>query len=60
MPERGRRRFLSAVPGALLALELPLAHGATVVAVRVWPAKDYTRVTLSICAKTIWATEAVL
>ena len=48
MPERGRRRFLSAVPGALLALELPLAHGATVVAVRVWPAKDYTRVTLEL------------
>ncbi len=48
MPERGRRRFLSAVPGALLALDVPLAHGATVVAVRVWPAKDYTRVTLEL------------
>ncbi|MFO0231485.1 MAG: N-acetylmuramoyl-L-alanine amidase [Burkholderiales bacterium] len=48
MPERGRRRFLSAVPGALLALDLPLAHGATVVAVRVWPARDYTRVTLEL------------
>jgi N-acetylmuramoyl-L-alanine amidase len=48
MPERGRRRFLSAVPGALLALDLPLAHGATIVAVRVWPARDYTRVTLEL------------
>ncbi len=50
MPERGRRRFLSTVPGALLALELPLAHGATIVGVRVWPAKDYTRVTLELDA----------
>jgi len=50
MPERGRRRFLRAVPGALLALELPLAHGATIVAVRVWPARDYTRVTLELDA----------
>jgi N-acetylmuramoyl-L-alanine amidase len=48
MPERGRRRFLKSVPGTLLALELPLAHGATVVAVRIWPAKDYTRVTLEL------------
>jgi N-acetylmuramoyl-L-alanine amidase len=47
MPD-GRRRFLTAVPGALLALDLPRAHGATVVAVRVWPAKDYTRVTLEL------------
>ncbi len=50
MSERGRRRFLSAVPGALLALDLPLAHGATIVGVRVWPAKDYTRVTLELDA----------
>jgi len=50
VPERGRRRFLSAAPGALLALDLPLAHGATIVAVRVWPAKDYTRVTLELDA----------
>jgi N-acetylmuramoyl-L-alanine amidase len=50
VPERGRRRFLSAVPGALLALDLPLAHGATIVGVRVWPAKDYTRVTLELDA----------
>jgi N-acetylmuramoyl-L-alanine amidase len=50
VPERGRRRFLSTVPGALLALDLPLAHGATIVGVRVWPAKDYTRVTLELDA----------
>ncbi|MFZ4757790.1 MAG: N-acetylmuramoyl-L-alanine amidase [Burkholderiaceae bacterium] len=48
MPERGRRRFLTSVPGALLAFELSDAHGATVVAVRVWPARDYTRVTLEL------------
>ena len=48
MPERGRRGFLRTVPGALLALELPTARGATVVAVRVWPARDYTRVTLEL------------
>jgi N-acetylmuramoyl-L-alanine amidase len=48
MPERGRRGFLKTVPGTLLALELPLAHGATILAVRVWPAKDYTRVTLEL------------
>jgi N-acetylmuramoyl-L-alanine amidase len=50
VPEHARRRFLSAVPGALLALDLPLAYGATIVAVRVWPAKDYTRVTLELDA----------
>jgi len=50
VPERGRRGFLRTVPGALLALELPLAHGATIVAVRVWPARDYTRVTLELDA----------
>ena len=48
MPERGRRRFLTGAPGALLAFELRAAHGATVVAVRVWPARDYTRVTLEL------------
>jgi len=48
VPEGGRRQFLRAVPGALLAFELPLAHGAAIVAVRVWPARDYTRVTLEL------------
>jgi N-acetylmuramoyl-L-alanine amidase len=47
----GRRRFLRLVPGALLAFELPTAHGATIVAVRVWPAKAYTRVTLELDRK---------
>jgi len=36
------------VPGALLALDLPRAHGAGIVGVRVWPAPDYTRVTLEL------------
>jgi N-acetylmuramoyl-L-alanine amidase len=42
-----RRRFLcSGLTGALLALDVRLARGAAVLAVRVWPAPDYTRVTL--------------
>ena len=59
---RGRRRLLSsaarsglgllgaraALGGALLALDLPLARAASIVAVRVWPARDYTRVTLEL------------
>lgn len=64
MPERvatrGRRRLLKAgagsgwltlrggVAGALLALGIPLAHAASILAVRVWPARDYTRVTLEL------------
>lgn len=48
MPDGRRRVLLKAVPGALLAFELPLAHGATIVAVRIWPARDYTRVTLEL------------
>jgi len=32
----------------LLAIDLPLAHAASIVAVRVWPARDYTRVTLEL------------
>src|SRR5690606_568422 len=61
-PARGRRRLLSAgartgfglagaragVAGALLALDLPLARAASILAVRVWPARDYTRVTLEL------------
>jgi N-acetylmuramoyl-L-alanine amidase len=43
-----RRHFLKSVSGAVLALDLPLAHGATILAVRVWPAQDYTRVTLEL------------
>lgn len=50
MSERGhrRRRLLKAAAGALLALDLPRADAATLVAVRVWPARDYTRVTLEL------------
>ncbi|HLS57948.1 MAG TPA: N-acetylmuramoyl-L-alanine amidase [Zeimonas sp.] len=61
-PARGRRRLLSAgartglglagaragLAGALLALDLPLAQAASILAVRVWPARDYTRVTLEL------------
>jgi N-acetylmuramoyl-L-alanine amidase len=56
VPDRGRRRLLKVAPGALLALDLPLARAATVVAVRVWPARDYTRVTLELDEplKTAW------
>ena len=50
MPESGRRRILKGVPGVWLALEMPLAHSATILAVRVWPARDYTRVTLELDA----------
>ncbi len=49
MVERDRRGFLkSSIAGAALALNLPLAHGTSVLAVRVWPARDYTRVTLEL------------
>ena len=42
-----RRQFLTHSSSLLLWLAAPaLAHGATIVAVRVWPAADYTRVTL--------------
>lgn len=48
MSEGSRRRFLRTVPGALLALDLPRAHGAGILGVRIWPAPDYTRVTLEL------------
>jgi N-acetylmuramoyl-L-alanine amidase len=43
-----RRRFITAGAGTLvLALtHHEIAHGATLLAVRVWPAEEYTRVTL--------------
>jgi N-acetylmuramoyl-L-alanine amidase len=42
-----RRRWLKAGGSLLIALGTPhIAWGASIVAVRVWPAKDYTRVTL--------------
>ncbi len=41
-----RRRFLRSSSVALMLGAPMLARGATIVAVRVWPAPDYTRVTL--------------
>lgn len=52
---KGRREALGAMGGLLLSLRLQTAQGAqgvsgprssTILAVRVWPASDYTRVTL--------------
>ncbi|MBA3479940.1 MAG: N-acetylmuramoyl-L-alanine amidase [Lautropia sp.] len=45
-----RRRLLKAGFGCVVALDLTLARGAAaaVAAVRVWPAKEYTRVTLEL------------
>ncbi|MFZ9405602.1 MAG: N-acetylmuramoyl-L-alanine amidase [Burkholderiaceae bacterium] len=50
-----RRRALTALmghalSGGVLLLQVPLAQGAGVLAVRVWPARDYTRVTLELDA----------
>jgi len=50
-----RRRALSwivrgGVSGGVLLFALPLAQAASVLAVRVWPARDYTRVTLELDA----------
>ena len=42
-----RRHALAQMGALVLTLGVPvLAHGAGIVAVRVWPAKDYTRVTI--------------
>lgn len=51
LSDRGRRRWLQQCwrrgAGTVLLLgAADLAHGAQVVAVRVWPAEDYTRITL--------------
>jgi N-acetylmuramoyl-L-alanine amidase len=62
MPERSARRRLlrhgaragagvalsRAVVGALAALGAPVAQAAAIIAVRVWPARDYTRVALEL------------
>ncbi|HOA93417.1 MAG TPA: N-acetylmuramoyl-L-alanine amidase [Quisquiliibacterium sp.] len=40
--------FEAAFGSLALALNVPLAQAATVLAVRVWPARDYTRVTLEL------------
>ena len=43
----GRRAALTRMGSLALLLTAPqLARGATILAVRVWPAKDYTRVTI--------------
>ena len=42
-----RRQFLARSSSLLWLLAAPeIARGATIVGVRVWPARDYTRVTL--------------
>jgi N-acetylmuramoyl-L-alanine amidase len=41
-------KAIQASTAATLLLRLPLANAATVLAVRVWPAEDYTRVTLEL------------
>jgi N-acetylmuramoyl-L-alanine amidase len=47
MSGRGRRDALRGMGQLALLLSAPrLAWGATIVAVRVWPARDYTRVTI--------------
>ena len=43
-----RRQLLKAGFGCLLAFDLKLAHGGAIAAVRVWPAEEYTRVTLEL------------
>ena len=45
-PKFGRRDLLKFAGGALVLLVSPLAAAASLVAVRVWPADDYTRITL--------------
>jgi len=42
----GRRDLLKFAGGALVLLVSPVAAAASLVAVRVWPADDYTRITL--------------
>ena len=55
-----RRRFLHVgLTGALVTVPLVDAYGATVLAVRVWPAPDYTRITLEM-DRTLFARHAVL
>ncbi len=49
---RSRRETLKTIATVPIAggwlFYLPLAHGATVIAVRIWPARDYTRVTIEL------------
>jgi N-acetylmuramoyl-L-alanine amidase len=47
MTNTSRRQALRQFSSTVLLLSAPMiAHGATIVAVRVWPARDYTRVTI--------------
>jgi N-acetylmuramoyl-L-alanine amidase len=48
IPSRQRRQLIHAASGSLVLALTPfdIARGATLLAVRVWPAADYTRVTL--------------
>ncbi len=54
MPERdqarlvGRRRLLKGLAAGSLAFDIPLAGASSVIAVRVWPSSEYTRVTLEL------------
>ena len=49
-PRTRRRDLLKAGVAGLFSLDLTLAHGAAVAAVRVWPAEEYTRVTIELDA----------
>ena len=57
MPEGGARRGLLrlGLAAPLYALDLPLASANTILAVRVWPAPDYTRVTLEHHTKPVFS-----
>lgn len=61
MPERRTRRGLLqlGLSAPLFALDIPLASANTILAVRVWPARDYTRVTLEHDRKPVF-THAIL
>ncbi|MGE0312751.1 MAG: N-acetylmuramoyl-L-alanine amidase [Lautropia sp.] len=54
MPERdpagvaGRRRLLKGLAAGTLAFDIPIAGASSVIAVRVWPSSEYTRVTLEL------------
>jgi N-acetylmuramoyl-L-alanine amidase len=43
---RERRRLLQSGTALLLLVAAQIARGANILAVRVWPAQDYTRVTI--------------
>jgi N-acetylmuramoyl-L-alanine amidase len=46
-PDRSRRRLIGSAGSLVLSLSAPqIAQGATLLGVRVWPAAEYTRVTL--------------